>query len=156
MQHEIDLKVCINLLYERKRLKYSRKKIADFLDMSEKQVQRWESSVSIPSDKLAELEKLGFNVYFVLTGNRACSDDLVLLAIIRASVAQFDLSFFEKDDELLREFFGSAYKMVLELGSQEVEVIGVTEFMKYYILASKILKSSNSILKKLSEKHSSS
>jgi transcriptional regulator with XRE-family HTH domain len=67
----VDIKVCYFFKEERKRLNLSQKNIADFLDMSTKQIGRWESSVAISADKLALLAELDFDVLFVITGMRS-------------------------------------------------------------------------------------
>jgi len=64
----MDIKVCSFLKKERNRLNLSQKYIADFLDMSVKQVGRWESTVAISADKLALLAELGFDVQYIVTG----------------------------------------------------------------------------------------
>ena len=66
----MDINVSLNLKNERKRLNLGQKEISDFLGMSVKQVGRWESSIAIPTDKLAQLSELGFDVNYVITGQR--------------------------------------------------------------------------------------
>tara|TARA_Y100000814_G_scaffold265831_1_gene219368 strand:+ start:284 stop:616 length:333 start_codon:yes stop_codon:yes gene_type:complete len=55
---------------ERKALGLDQQQIADALDVSLKTVGRWEKNIAIPSDKLAGLATQGFDVVYVLTGQR--------------------------------------------------------------------------------------
>jgi len=58
------------LKLERERLGLSQKEVYEAIDASKGTFIRWEAGKAIPSDKLAELVKLGFDVYYVVTGNR--------------------------------------------------------------------------------------
>ncbi|MAD90277.1 MAG: hypothetical protein CMK64_11275 [Pseudoalteromonas sp.] len=77
LQQKTDTCVCTLFKEERKRLKLNQKVVADFLKMSTKQVSRWESNIPIPSDKLAVLVELGFDVNYVLTGKRISSSGAI-------------------------------------------------------------------------------
>lgn len=70
-QDKIDTNVHFRLKQERLRLGVSQSQLAEFVDISLKQVGRWETSIPIPSDKLAKCAELGIDVVFVLTGQRA-------------------------------------------------------------------------------------
>lgn len=70
-----DINVCMYFKDERKRLKLSQKNISDFLGMSVKQVGRWESTIAIPTDRLNQLQALGFDVTYVVSGRRSFSDE---------------------------------------------------------------------------------
>lgn len=69
-QQEKDFSVCSRLREERKALGLDQQQIADALAVSLKTVGRWEKSIAIPSDKLAGLTAHGFDVVYVLTGQR--------------------------------------------------------------------------------------
>tara|TARA_Y100001001_G_scaffold114491_1_gene112139 strand:+ start:4621 stop:4998 length:378 start_codon:yes stop_codon:yes gene_type:complete len=69
-QQEKDFSVCSRLREERKALGLDQQQIADALDVSLKTVGRWEKNIAIPSDKLAGLATQGFDVVYVLTGQR--------------------------------------------------------------------------------------
>jgi transcriptional regulator with XRE-family HTH domain len=73
-----DLKVCERLVFERKRLNLNQKDFSIFLQMSGKQVGRWENEAIIPADKLGALSELGVDVNYVVTGNRQSIDVLIL------------------------------------------------------------------------------
>ncbi|WP_169697830.1 helix-turn-helix domain-containing protein [Methylophaga nitratireducenticrescens] len=68
---ERDISVCNRFSSERKRLKKSQGFVADACDVSEKTVGRWEKSIPIPSDKLSLLAFSGFDMSYVLTGERS-------------------------------------------------------------------------------------
>lgn len=72
----MDINVSFNLKDERNRLNLSQKEVSDFLAMSVKQIGRWESSTAIPADKLSELSKLGFDVSYVVTGQRGSATSI--------------------------------------------------------------------------------
>lgn len=50
-----------------------RKKVAEDCSVDIKTVYRWETAVAIPSDKLAMLDELGFDLLYVLLGRRFTS-----------------------------------------------------------------------------------
>lgn len=62
-----DINVCARLAKERKRLKLTQREIADICDVSTKTVGRWERNVAIPSDKLALLIPLKYDITYILT-----------------------------------------------------------------------------------------
>ncbi|WP_460861033.1 helix-turn-helix domain-containing protein [Rheinheimera gaetbuli] len=66
----MDTNVYSRLREERVRLNLSQADVASAVDMSVKQVGRWETSIAIPSDKLEVLSRIGFNVNYVVTGER--------------------------------------------------------------------------------------
>lgn len=70
-QHTNDIKVHYRLLEERKRLNLKQMDVATFLNMSSKQIGRWESKIAIPTDKLIELAEIGFDIQYVLMGKPA-------------------------------------------------------------------------------------
>lgn len=72
-QQEKDISVCWRLKAEREASKLTQQEIADALDVSLKTVTRWEKSIPIPSDKLGALTEFGFDIFYVLTGQRAPS-----------------------------------------------------------------------------------
>ena len=92
--------ICENFFFERKRLKYNQKDISNFLGMSSKQIGRGGTTHPIPSDKLVELEKMGFDIGFVLTGKRK-EVDLQLLA---TSIEYVEFAYREK---FLKADFGA-------------------------------------------------
>ena len=101
------------LTFERKRLKLTRKALADRLSVADKTIQRWEADTPIPSDKLSMMINLGFDVQYVLTGQRSnsalSSDEAFMLEKIR----QADT--------------GTRNKiLMLLLGSQEIPTSGVS------------------------------
>lgn len=69
-QQEKDISVCLRLKTERELIKLTQQEVADALDVSLKTVTRWEKLIPIPSDKLGALASLGFDVLYVLTGQR--------------------------------------------------------------------------------------
>jgi len=66
----MDINVCKNFEIERKRLNLTKKDIADYLQMSDKQVGRWGKTHAIPTDKLLVLKGLGFDPIFVVSSER--------------------------------------------------------------------------------------
>lgn len=70
-QQEKDISVCLRLKDEREKTKITQQDVAAALDVSLKTVTRWEKSIPIPSDKLGALMGLGFDAYYVLTGQRS-------------------------------------------------------------------------------------
>lgn len=67
----MDNNVFFRLKNERLRLGYGQSDIAETTNVSLKTVQRWEKEVPIPSDKLAMLANLNFDVLFILVGQRS-------------------------------------------------------------------------------------
>lgn len=65
-----DIYVCLRLREEREALGLGQQEIAAALGVSLKTVGRWEKQIAIPSDKLTCLSGLGFDVGYVLTGER--------------------------------------------------------------------------------------
>jgi transcriptional regulator with XRE-family HTH domain len=61
------------LFEERQRLGLSQKEVFDFLAVNKATYYRWERGAAVPSDKLAELRKLGFDINFVVSGVRESS-----------------------------------------------------------------------------------
>lgn len=55
---------------ERKRLGITASEVQQCIDVGRSTYTRWESGNPIPSDKLNELSKLGFDINFVVTGER--------------------------------------------------------------------------------------
>lgn len=64
----------IRLKKERIRLSYTLINTADLIDVTARTFSRWEAGKPMPSNKLLELEPLGFDVYYVLTGGRLSSE----------------------------------------------------------------------------------
>ncbi|MER2490675.1 helix-turn-helix domain-containing protein [Catenovulum sediminis] len=58
------------LLSERERLGLKQKDVFESIGVNKATYYRWESGNPIPSDKLNELSKLGFDVNYVVTGQR--------------------------------------------------------------------------------------
>jgi len=58
------------LRIERQSLGLSQFDVADLLGVNQKTVARWEKETAIPSDKLQSLHAHGFDVVYVLTGQR--------------------------------------------------------------------------------------
>lgn len=85
----MDINVSNRLKDERKRLKLTQKSIAEAVDMADKSVARWETGTPIPSDKLAILASLGFDVSYLLTGVRSVqnlsSEELLLVDKYRSA-----------------------------------------------------------------------
>lgn len=71
------------LIFERKRLGLTRKTLSDHLSVADKTIQRWEADTPIPSDKLAAMIGLGFDVLYILTGQRSSNalptDEVLIL-----------------------------------------------------------------------------
>lgn len=59
------------LKIERKRLKLTQQALALSIDVSDMTIKRWETGTPIPSDKLSLLATLGFDVLYILTGQRS-------------------------------------------------------------------------------------
>ncbi|MDK2598641.1 helix-turn-helix transcriptional regulator [Pseudoalteromonas obscura] len=59
-----------HFLEERKRLGFGQEFLAEKLDVNRRTIGRWEKESPIPSDKLALLLELGFDINFLLTGKR--------------------------------------------------------------------------------------
>ena len=55
---------------ERKRLNFTQQNLANKLEVSDMTIKRWETGTAIPSDKLSLLSQLGFDVIYILTGER--------------------------------------------------------------------------------------
>lgn len=70
----MDTNVFFRLKEERIRLGLNQSDVANAVDMSVKQVGRWETSIAIPSDKLEILAGIGFDAGYVVTGRRTASD----------------------------------------------------------------------------------
>ena len=70
----MDTNVFFRLKEERVRLGLSQSDVANAVEMSVKQVGRWETSIAIPSDKLEILSGIGFDAGYVVTGRRTASD----------------------------------------------------------------------------------
>lgn len=66
------------LLRERERLGLKQNYVFETLGVNKATYYRWESGKAIPSDKLNELAKLGFDINFVVTGTRAPIDESAL------------------------------------------------------------------------------
>ena len=62
--------LCLRLGEERRRLRLNQSRIAETCKVSTKTVGRWEKSIPIPADKLAQLIDLGYNINYILTGVR--------------------------------------------------------------------------------------
>ena len=62
-----DTNVCIRLGEERKRLHLSQNKVASYCEVSIKTIGRWEKNIPIPSNKLALLLQLGYDISYILT-----------------------------------------------------------------------------------------
>lgn len=58
---------------ERKRLGLTLENVYSQVDIGKSTYARWEAGSSIPSDKLAKLHQLGFDVLYVITGERAAA-----------------------------------------------------------------------------------
>lgn len=58
------------LKVERTRLGFQQKQLYDALDVSKGTFVRWESGSPIPSDKLALLHDLGFDITYIVTGKK--------------------------------------------------------------------------------------
>lgn len=63
-----DTNVCLRLGEERKRLNLNQNKVAVYCEVSVKSIGRWEKNIPIPSDKLALLAQLGYDITYILTG----------------------------------------------------------------------------------------
>lgn len=61
------------LKLERERLGLLQKDLLEPVGVNKGTIIRWESGSSIPSDKLAELAKLGFDISYIVTGTRTVS-----------------------------------------------------------------------------------
>lgn len=64
------------LLSERERLGLKQKDVFEFIGVNKATYYRWESGNPIPSDKLNELSKLGFDVNYVVTGKRGSANSI--------------------------------------------------------------------------------
>ncbi|MEX0615253.1 MAG: S24 family peptidase [Methylophaga sp.] len=71
---KIDKYVCSRLKSERQRLKKTIREVAELCSVATKTVSRWEDDTPIPSDKLALLTEIDFDLLFVLKGERYRSD----------------------------------------------------------------------------------
>ncbi len=71
--HPEDKSVFRRLAIERERLKLLQDQVAKHCNVSKKTVGRWEKNTAIPADKLALLNQLGFDVQFIITGDRTAS-----------------------------------------------------------------------------------
>ncbi|WP_462171110.1 helix-turn-helix transcriptional regulator [Pseudoalteromonas xiamenensis] len=56
---------------ERDRLGLTQAQVADKIEVGKATYVRWEQGSPIPSDKLADLAKLGFDINFIVLGTRA-------------------------------------------------------------------------------------
>ncbi len=63
-----DTNVCLRLGEERKRLNLNQNKVASYCEVSIKTIGRWERNTPIPSNKLALLVQLGYDITYILTG----------------------------------------------------------------------------------------
>lgn len=66
----MDTNVFSRLREERVRLGLNQSDVANAVDMSVKQIGRWETNIPIPSDKLEVLSAIGFDAGYVVTGKR--------------------------------------------------------------------------------------
>lgn len=73
----MDKNVFSRLREERERCGVTQATIADATGVNIKSVGRWEREIAIPSDKLAVLAGLGFDVLYVLTGQRSRLDTAI-------------------------------------------------------------------------------
>lgn len=65
-----DTKVCLRLGEERKRLYLNQNKVATHCEVTAKSVGRWEKDTPIPANKLALMAQLGYDITYILTGER--------------------------------------------------------------------------------------
>ena len=65
-----DTLVCLRLMKQRKLLKKTQAYVADICGVSTKTVGRWESDTAIPSDQLEKLYNAGFDVNYIITGEK--------------------------------------------------------------------------------------
>ncbi len=86
-----DISVCSRFKEERERKRISQLQVASELGVTSKTVGRWEKEIPIPSDKLGLLQQLGFDVVFILTGERTL-DQMIQADIVGA---QNDLKRFQ-------------------------------------------------------------
>ena len=68
-----DTNVCLRLGEERKRLHLNQNKVANYCEVSIKTIGRWEKNIPIPSNKLALLLQLGYDITYILTGIKLTS-----------------------------------------------------------------------------------
>jgi len=64
------------LQLERKRLGFTANEVVLAIDSSRASFTRWESGSPIPSDKLAALSELGFDVGYVVNGKRSVEQNI--------------------------------------------------------------------------------
>lgn len=72
------------LQLERKRLGFTANEVVLAIDSSRASFTRWESGSPIPSDKLAALSELGFDVGYVVTGKRSVEQNIDPVILKRA------------------------------------------------------------------------
>jgi DNA-binding XRE family transcriptional regulator len=96
-----DIYVCNRFKEERERKRASQLQVATGLGVTTKTVGRWEKEIPIPSDKLGQLQQMGFDVVYILTGERS------LAQMIQADLvgAQNEIKQYERT---LSERFGVA------------------------------------------------
>lgn len=125
----MDLKVSSNFKNERNRLNLGQKEVADFLGMSSKQIGRWESSVAIPADKLAQLAELGFDVTYVVTGKRSQINEAILQSCINALENALDATNTQIPPDIKAKVIGVLYEESTE-SKQDVNEQNIKRILK--------------------------
>lgn len=72
-----EIKVTFRLKEERERLGITQKALIEESEVSKQTVIRWESGGSIPSNKLGVMESMGFDIYYIITGKKNITLNLV-------------------------------------------------------------------------------
>lgn len=118
------------LVEERKRLGFKQSYVFESIDVSKGTYIRWEKGSPIPSDKLKALKDMGFDVAYVVTGERSVSIKRVAELI-------------ELIDSLLEEYnrkvspSGKARLIagLLELEQQEPEMVNKNNILPFVTAA---------------------
>ncbi|WP_440053351.1 helix-turn-helix domain-containing protein [Pseudoalteromonas sp. T1lg65] len=88
------------LIEERERLGLQQKQVFDSIKVSKSTYYRWESGTPMPSDKLAELVELGFDVNYIITGKRSLSQNGEMVCFTQQNLQHALSSFLYNTSEL--------------------------------------------------------
>ena len=119
------------LQQERKRLGITASEVQQCIDVGRSTYTRWESGNPIPSDKLNELAKLGFDINFVVTGEHNSAHSLnknnyqramriVMLYVVKSGREV-------KDADLFVQVVNEVYQVIeqCEQESKEVDQVDI-------------------------------
>ncbi|MBH0066774.1 helix-turn-helix transcriptional regulator [Pseudoalteromonas sp. NZS100] len=120
-----------SLKFERERLNLTQAEVANAIGVGKASYVRWEGGKAIPSDKLNELAKLGFDINFVVTGEHNSAHSLnknnyqramriVMLYVVKSGREV-------KDADLFVQVVNEVYQVIeqCEQESKEVDQVDI-------------------------------